>query len=147
MKEPRTRGIQNPHLLEQRLHVHSTPSSHSRPGLHVVFTSFQGSGRKPQEEERATPPQQRNTAENGLDLWFIRSVWVLISRPTACLSHPHCTLPSSKLLRNTAKIPCQQQPATHQGYLMIKSAFLGLFLKDFNLCPCSPLDFFHHSLA
>lgn len=25
---------------------------------------------------------------------------------------------------------------------MIKSAFLGLFLKDFNLCPCSLLDFF-----
>lgn len=25
---------------------------------------------------------------------------------------------------------------------MIKSVFLGLFLKDFNVCPCSPLDFF-----
>lgn len=65
--------------------------------------------------------------------------------PNLPLPHPHSTAPHQSSCRNTSKIPCQQ-PATHQGYLMFKSAFLGLFLKDFNLCPCSPLDFFPTTL-
>lgn len=90
MKEPRTRGIQNPHLLEQRLHVHSTPSSHSRPGLHVVFTSFQASGWKPQEEERGRLHLSRGTQQKMVLTCGSYGVSdsVLIPHPTACLPPP-----------------------------------------------------------
>lgn len=64
--------------------------------------------------------------------------------PTPLSSRPH---PFQSSLQERLQDSCQQ-PATHQGCLMIKSALPGLFLKDFNLCPCSPwIFFFYHSLV
>ena len=142
--------------------MHPTPASPrtetARP-LHTLLTQWKGAPwhlrifpevriEKPQEGERAIPSQQKNTAEDGSLTCSLHTVSVssFPALPHAYLT-PTLPYPHQSSCRNTSKIP-RQQPATHQGYLMIKSAFLGLFLKDFNLCPCSPLDFFfHHSLA
>lgn len=59
---------------------------------------------------------------------------------------PHSTSSPPKFLCKHLKDSLSTASHTHQRYLMIKSAFLGLFLKDFHLCPCSPLDFFSTTL-